>query len=163
MPPCTGILRGSRPSVARFAEYVELLDALLRGGRTTFAGTYYSAVDAPMHAGSIQQPRVPLTIAADKPRAMQVAARHGDRWVANSIYGEIAEKCRRLDAACEAIGRDPASIQRVLLVDEPVDALRSPAGELARAEALGFSETVFRFPHGGDRSALDAVAPSRSR
>lgn len=143
--------------VARFAEYVELVDALLTSERTTYVGTYYSAVDAPMHAGCVQRPRLPLTVAADKPRAMAVAARFGDRWVANSIYGEVAEKCGRLDIACAAIGRDPVTIERVLLIDEPADQLRSIDDELARADSLGFIETVFRYPHEGDRAVLDTL------
>lgn len=147
--------------VARFAEYVELVDALLTNERTTYSGTYYAAVDAPMHAGCVQRPRVPLTVAADKPRAMAVAARFGDRWVANSIYGEVAEKSARLDAACVAVGRDPASVERVLLIDEPADQLRSIDDELARAEALGFAETVFRYPHEGDRGVLAVLTSSR--
>lgn len=146
--------------VARFAEYVELVDALLRNERTTYAGTYYAAVDAPTHAGCVQRPRLPLTVAADKPRAMAVAARFGERWVANSIYGEVAAKCARLDAACEAIGRDPASIERVLLVDEPADQLRSIDDEMTRAERLGFGEIVFRYPHEGDRGVLAALRSS---
>ena len=149
--------------VARFAEYVELVDALLTNERTTSRGTYYSAIDAPMHGGCVQRPRVPFTVAADKPRAMAVAARFGDRWVANSIYGEVPEKCARLDAACEAVGRDPASIQRVLLVDHMTHEVASFGDELARAASLGFSETVFRFPHGGDRTSLDALAASLPR
>lgn len=149
--------------VARFAEYVELVDALLTNERTSFAGTYYSAVDAPMHGGCVQRPRVPFTVAADKPRAMAVAARFADRWVANSIYGEVAEKCERLDAACEAAGRDPATIERVLLVDHMTSEVPAFEDELARAASLGFTETVFRYPHEADRTSLDALAATLPR
>jgi alkanesulfonate monooxygenase SsuD/methylene tetrahydromethanopterin reductase-like flavin-dependent oxidoreductase (luciferase family) len=144
--------------VARFAEYVELLDALLTTPRTDFAGTYWSAVDAPMHAGCVQSPRVPFTIAADGPKAVAVAARFADRWVANTVYGEPEAKSARLDAACAAIGRDPSSLERVLLVDQPTHEVDSVDAWVERSAAMGFAETVFRYPHGGDRAGLERLA-----
>jgi alkanesulfonate monooxygenase SsuD/methylene tetrahydromethanopterin reductase-like flavin-dependent oxidoreductase (luciferase family) len=142
--------------VTRFAEYVELVHELLTTERTTFDGAYYTAVDAPMYGAR----RVPFTVAADKPRAMSVAARFGDRWVANTVYGDVEAKCRRLDDACTAIGRDPASIARVLLVDEFSFELSAAAleREVDGAVALGFAEVVVRHPLDGDRSTLEAFA-----
>jgi len=142
--------------VARFAEYVELVDRLLTNERTTFSGAYYDAVDAPMHGAR----RVPFTIAADKPRAMRVAARFGQRWVANTVYGEVEAKCRRLDEACAEVGRDPATIDRVLLVDQFTSELspRALEREVKAAATLGFSEVVVRHPLGGDRRTLEAFA-----
>lgn len=140
--------------VERLAEYVELLDLLLTNERTKFHGTYYDAVDAPMSGG-----RVPFTIAADGPRAMRVAARFGQRWVANTIYGDVAAKCRRLDDACAAIGRDPLTLGRVLLVDHSTAelSLAQFREQVDEAAALGFEEVVVRHPLDGDRAVFDAI------
>jgi alkanesulfonate monooxygenase SsuD/methylene tetrahydromethanopterin reductase-like flavin-dependent oxidoreductase (luciferase family) len=144
--------------VARFGEYLELLDRLLTAPVTDAAGDHYDAVGAPFHAGCVQSPRVPFTVAADGPRSMGVAARFGDRWVANTVYGEPEEKSRRLDAACEAIGRDPSTLERVLLVDQPTHEVDSVERWVERSAAMGFAATVFRYPHGGDRRALELLA-----
>src|SRR5262245_272044 len=52
-PPLTPSQR-----VDRFTEFVELLDLLLRNGRTTWRGGYYAAVDARSTPGCVQAPRV---------------------------------------------------------------------------------------------------------
>ena len=67
--------------VDRFAEFLELLDALLRGDRVTWSGSYFSAVDARSTPGPVQKPRPPFVVAANGPRAMALAARYGDGWV----------------------------------------------------------------------------------
>lgn len=148
--------------VERLAEYVELLDQLLTNDRTTFHGTYYDAVDAPISGG-----RVPFTIAADGPRSMRVAARFGQRWVANTIYGDVAEKCHRLDDVCVAIGRDPTTLGRVLLIDHSTAELSVAQidEQVGDAVALGFEEVVVRHPLDGDRAVFDAIIeglPGRS-
>ena len=66
--------------VARFGEYVELLSLLLAGGVTTYDGTYYQAKGAVMNPGSVQQPRLPIMVAALGPQMMHHAARHADIW-----------------------------------------------------------------------------------
>ena len=66
-----------RQRADRFAEFVALLDELLRIGRVDFAGEYYRAVDARSTPGCVQQPRAPFVVAANGPRSMRLAARFG--------------------------------------------------------------------------------------
>src|SRR5699024_2962135 len=47
----------------------------------THEGEFYQVDGARGRPGSVQQPRVPLLIAANGPRAMRMAAQHGDGWV----------------------------------------------------------------------------------
>src|SRR3954471_19509210 len=51
--------------VSRFAEFVELLDALLTQATTTYAGEWYRAVEARTVPGCVQQPRLPFVVAAN--------------------------------------------------------------------------------------------------
>ncbi len=67
---------------ARFAEFVDHLDRLLTEPAVErLDGRYYAAVDARAIPGCEQRPRVPFAVAGAGPRAMDVAARHGQLWV----------------------------------------------------------------------------------
>ena len=149
-----------RQRVERFAEFVELLDLLLTSPTTTYDGQWFTARDARMHPGCVQQPRLPFVVAANGPRAMRVVARHGQAWVTTGVtppddgeqrwWAALPDACERLDAALLAEGRDPADVQRYLSVDSSgafgpssVEHLRDVLG---RAEALGFHEVVVHWP-----------------
>ena len=66
--------------VSRLEEAVELIDLLQRQERTTYAGHFYQTEDAPLDPGPIQQPGIPLLIAAHRPRMLRLAARFADQW-----------------------------------------------------------------------------------
>jgi len=162
--------RGER--VARFSEFVDLLDELLTHPVTEWAGEHYEAHGARMIPGCVRSPRVPFVVAANGPRAMRVAARHGQGWATyGPPSGEGADDApagRRTTAAWEAwwaglgdlvarfddvareAGRDPAMIDRYLNVDasprfalESVDVFEESVG---RARALGFTDVVVHWP-----------------
>ena len=93
--------------VDRFGEYVELLGKLLAGGVTTYQGNYYQANGAVMNPGSVQQPRLPIMVAALGPQMMHHAARHADIWNTMSFaadldeqIGELADRCTTMDEIC---------------------------------------------------------------
>src|SRR5437763_421908 len=68
-----------------------------------------------------------LTPAGGGPRAIAVAARHAQTWVtlgdpsraaeldATACVEVVRHQSERLDAACEAIGRDPAEVDRLYM------------------------------------------------
>jgi alkanesulfonate monooxygenase SsuD/methylene tetrahydromethanopterin reductase-like flavin-dependent oxidoreductase (luciferase family) len=110
--------------VRRLEEQVVMLDALLRGEHVTREDgphrTRGAFIERP-----IQEPRPPILVAAQGPRALGVAARHADIW--NSMGGqplegerlspqEALDATRRqvelVEAACHATGRDPATLRR---------------------------------------------------
>ncbi|WP_153397916.1 LLM class flavin-dependent oxidoreductase, partial [Ornithinicoccus halotolerans] len=70
-----------RQRTDRFAEFVGLLDRLLTEDHVNHRGEYYAAVDARTLPGCVQRPRVPFVMAANGPRALRLAARHGQGWV----------------------------------------------------------------------------------
>ncbi len=170
-PPPT---RGER--VARFAEFVDLLDELLTHPVTERAGEHYEAHGARMIPGCVQQPRVPFVVAANGPRAMRVAARHGQGWATYgppSGDGPVAQEwdawwtglgalVARFDEVARDAGRDPAGIDRYLNVDaaprlalESVDVFEESVG---RARELGFTDVVVHWPRReGVYAASEAV------
>lgn len=163
-----------RARVDRFAEFLDLLDALLRTGRVTWRGGWYAAVDARSTPGCVQRPRTPFVVAANGPRSMRLAATYGDGWVTTGAEADdldgwwcgIAENVRRLEEALAATGRD--RIDRYLSLDSaPVYSLGSVdafTDAVGRAAGLGFTDVVTHWPResswfAGDEAILDSVAP----
>ena len=142
---------------SRLAEFTELLDLLLREPDTTFIGQWYTAHEARMIPGCVQRPRIPIALAAEGAKTLAVAARFADAWIA---YGGMSGEARdthtlasRLDDACAAIGRDPASIDRIYIAGDDeracasVEAFREMSG---RAERAGFTDFVVHHPRPDD-------------
>ena len=150
--------------VARFAEYVEIVDRLLSNEKSSFEGRYYRVKDAAMNPRPVQRPRPPIVIAALGPVMLRLAARHADNWNTLSFapsfdrqLAETSERIGRIDDACAAIGRDPASLRRSYLMFDP--ASRATGGRIAyyesedlfvdmvgRIRELGVSELGLYFP-----------------
>lgn len=159
----------------RFIEFVEVLDELLRQREVTRAGEYYAAQEARTHPGCVQEPRVPFAIAAAGPTGMRLAARHGQTWVTTGRRGQaepmraaegaafVAAQMAALDRACEAEGRDPATLGRLVLTGlELDDGLASPEAFVEVKEAYaaaGVTDLVIHWPRAtapyeGDDSIL---------
>lgn len=169
-----------RERFARFAEFAEALDVLLRfeppgSGGISFEGEWFTASNARMVGEPSQHPRMPLHIAADGPKGLALAARIGEGWVttggdstdAAAWWRRVAELSLRLDEACADAGRDPLSISRTLSLDaegryslESVNAFEDAAGYAAD---YGYTDVVSHWPrangiYAGDESVLDEVA-----
>jgi alkanesulfonate monooxygenase SsuD/methylene tetrahydromethanopterin reductase-like flavin-dependent oxidoreductase (luciferase family) len=98
--------------VGRFSEYLQVLKPLLANERVTLHGRHYDLTDASL---LMTHPPVPLMIAALGERMIGLAARYADAWNgggAATLDGEPFRTRRAaLQAACTAIGRDPAEIE----------------------------------------------------
>jgi alkanesulfonate monooxygenase SsuD/methylene tetrahydromethanopterin reductase-like flavin-dependent oxidoreductase (luciferase family) len=167
-----------RERTERFEEFVELTDLLLRSPQASWQGRHYAAHEARTAPGCVQQPRVPFAIAATGPRGMRLAARFAQTWVttgdrsgagpADPVTGAriVAEQMRRLDDACLASGRDPASLARLVLTGPALDGgLTAPAafdevrGQYADA---GVTDLVVHWPreqgpYAGDRQVFERI------
>ena len=104
----------ARERVDRFAEALEIWDRLQREERTTYDGQHYQIVDAPFEPKPLQRPRMPVLIGGSGPRMLRLAARHADIWNAVGTPDEGGALNQRLDIACAAAGRDPASLVRTV-------------------------------------------------
>lgn len=146
----------------RFEEFVDLLDRLLRGPETTYEGDHYAAHEARTYPGCVQQPRIPFAVAATGPRGMCLAARAAETWVttgarhktapvaADEGAADIAAQIEQLERACETEGRDPATIDRLVLTGPVLDSgLDSPQqwdDTVGAYEAVGVTDLVVHWP-----------------
>lgn len=164
-----------RERAERFEEWVALLDRLLSEPATTWDGVHYSAVDARQLPGCVQQPRVPLTVAAAGPRALRVAARHGQGWVTygpvgggedredpEGWYAAVAAQGEALTAALEVEQRPAAALRRLVQVGLdttwPVTDAAAYDDFLGRLTALGIDEVVVHWPRPHDGRGLSPAA-----
>ena len=154
--------------VDRFEEAVECISLLMGQERTTYHGRHYQLDDARLEPRPVQQPRIPILIAAHRPRMLRIAARYADQWdtfaaiagtATDGVEAEIAERIAALDDACRAIGRDPAEIRRSTWATSA--ALRSPEAYLdfvRRHHRLGFTDFSTVRPAAGDEGVLRSIA-----
>jgi F420-dependent oxidoreductase-like protein len=138
---------GAKERVDRFAEALEIWDSLQHKQRTTWGGVHYQLLDAPFQPKSLQPGGLPVLIGGSGPRMMRLIARHADIWNGIGTPEELAQMNQRLDEACAAEGRDPATLIRS--VSPSINMLASPDAFLESAEAYhaaGVPQIYFPWP-----------------
>jgi F420-dependent oxidoreductase-like protein len=128
------------PPIERRADILEEQLAIVRGllegpDGWTFAGSAYRVDDARFRPKPSPMP--PIVVGGDgTPRGLRIAARWADEFDLTGASPERArERFDRLDAACEAAGRDPATLRRSVMAGVVVG--RDDAAVGARLEAVG--------------------------
>jgi alkanesulfonate monooxygenase SsuD/methylene tetrahydromethanopterin reductase-like flavin-dependent oxidoreductase (luciferase family) len=105
--------------VGRFEEALQILVPLVRGERVTFEGPWNRVEDAVLLPPP-RHPSMPILIAAKGERMLRLTARHADAWQ-TAWFGlpdeRYAERHDGLLAACDAEGRDPATLELTVGVD----------------------------------------------
>jgi alkanesulfonate monooxygenase SsuD/methylene tetrahydromethanopterin reductase-like flavin-dependent oxidoreductase (luciferase family) len=166
--------------VARFAEFVELVDLLLRQEFTDYDGRFYKCAGAETLPLPVR-PRPPLTVAAHGPKMLRIAARFADGWSSWGGYGVdaeedfyrvTAERSRRFDDLCTEMDRDPTSIRLSVVCFPPLVPWESVdyfTDLVGRMRTIGIDEFVLYWPQAWrqdprERAAFDeitsAVIPS---
>jgi F420-dependent oxidoreductase-like protein len=147
----------------RLDEACQVVRLLMTQERSDFEGRYYRLRDAPCEPKPAQA-HLPLLVGTAGERVgMRIAARRADIWNCWSTPEILRHKLGVLAAHCEAVSRDPASLQRstqaLLLVSEDPSRLEewraqphpmptllgTPsqiAEQLAAFDALGLDEFV---------------------
>ena len=162
--------------VERFAEYVELIGRLFSQALTTYEGRYYQVNGAPRQP-SLQTPRPPILVAALGRRMMHLAARHADIWNSMSFLPSFEEqlaetraRCEAIDAECDAIDRDPATLRRSYTMFDAQARSRGGAigyyksrerfiDEVSRLAELGISDVGLYYPLNPDQlGSFETVA-----
>lgn len=179
-----GILDDAQPPpkerADRLAEWVQLMDRLLTGPRTTYEGRFWSVHDAVTEPGCVQRPRVPFAIAGVGPRAMRLAVRYADTWVTQganhgdslTCFEAVRGQLARLDESCAAEGRTLRRLLRTGAPEEPwlesIEAYRDLAGRYAE---LGITDLALHWPHernpfgrdpAREREVLEQIAAERT-
>jgi alkanesulfonate monooxygenase SsuD/methylene tetrahydromethanopterin reductase-like flavin-dependent oxidoreductase (luciferase family) len=97
----------------QFQEGLEIIGPLLREGRVDKRGTYFSAPDCEMRPRGPRPGGPPIHVAARGPRMLRLTAQHADGWNAAWFGRPTLFKQRHADllAACEDVGRDPATLE----------------------------------------------------
>jgi hypothetical protein len=137
----------AKERVDRFAEALEIWELLQTRERTTYDGVHYQLLDAPFQPKSLQSPRMPVLIGGSGPRMLRLTARHADIWNCGGTPDEAAATNRRLDGACAAEGRDPATLIRT--VSPGINLLESVeafAEGVAAYQRAGFRDVYLPWP-----------------
>jgi alkanesulfonate monooxygenase SsuD/methylene tetrahydromethanopterin reductase-like flavin-dependent oxidoreductase (luciferase family) len=102
--------------VSRFAEALQIISALLRDGHVDFAGTYYSARDCELRPRGPRPQGPPILVGGSGERMLRLTARYADAWNADRQNDAAAwqDLNARVDQACADVGRDPATLSRVI-------------------------------------------------
>jgi alkanesulfonate monooxygenase SsuD/methylene tetrahydromethanopterin reductase-like flavin-dependent oxidoreductase (luciferase family) len=155
--------------VGRFREALRIVDRLLRGETVTYEGKYYRVEEASLGAAPLQRPRPPLTIAAHGPTMLKISAAQADKCVfsdRDAVLGKnpldaVRERNARLDADCQALGRDPGTLGRMLHrfgrpgPENPWASTEAFSDLVGRYREAGIGEFIFNYPPvGGQRPAI---------
>jgi alkanesulfonate monooxygenase SsuD/methylene tetrahydromethanopterin reductase-like flavin-dependent oxidoreductase (luciferase family) len=156
---------------ARFAEFVDFVDELLRLPATTREGRFFAAYEAHTAPGCLRRPRLPLALAATGSRGLRLAATHADAWVtagpARWADGFTPEEClqavtvqvRLLHKACAESARDVASIDRIFVATDMAGSFLASEDHFLRlAEsyaAIGITHLVLHWPRAQGIFAAD--------
>jgi probable F420-dependent oxidoreductase len=140
--------------VNRFEEAIQIVRSLLTEDTTTFHGACYDITDAPCDPKPVQSP-LPILVGTRGPRMLRITARHADEWNTWGSPEDAAVQRAALVAACEAVGRDPATMRTSVNAFIDLGGGAAPSGravlsgsagqvadQLGRYAELGFDEFI---------------------
>jgi alkanesulfonate monooxygenase SsuD/methylene tetrahydromethanopterin reductase-like flavin-dependent oxidoreductase (luciferase family) len=159
----------ARERVDQLEEALDVVTALLSGEPATFAGRHYRLEGALALPRPIQH-RIPILIAAHRPRMLRLAARRADMWdtfatiegtATEGVTSGLADRVAVFEAACRELGRDPAAVRRSVWVgSEPFDSPASYAEFVERHRSLGFTDLTAGLPPKDRWATVRKVATS---
>lgn len=165
----------ARP-VARYGEAVEVVTRMLREPALTFEGEFFRTVDAEVIPAGPRAAGPPVWVAGLGDRTARVAARFGDAINVNLPLTGADDMARLVSiaaTACEAVGRDPATLEltgwgRVVLDDDGLaldrdGCLRGSVQEVAASvrsfAAAGLRHMTFYIGAPDEPSRFPALTP----
>jgi F420-dependent oxidoreductase-like protein len=101
----------------RLDEALEIIKLLWSNERSSFNGKHYELRDASFNPKPLQQPRPPILVGATGENvALKIVAKHADMWNSFGTPEVFRHKITILDEHCRKLGRDPATIEKSVLV-----------------------------------------------
>ena len=138
--------------VDRLEEAVEIVVRLMTEPRVTFEGRHYRLDDAVCEPRPVQRPRIPVLIAAHRPRMIHLAARLADQWdtfpalegaATDGVTSSVEERMTAFEAACLDAGRDPGAVRRSTWGLPPTVASEAAYRAFVRRQLdLGFTDVA---------------------
>lgn len=107
--------------ISRFEEAFTIIRTLLRDGHIDFDGAYYQLRDCELLPRGPRPDGPPLLVGSNGPRMLRITMPHVQAWNAwfwwfgNTPAG-LADHHALVNAACAAVGRDPAEVERTVAV-----------------------------------------------
>jgi F420-dependent oxidoreductase-like protein len=137
------------PRMDALEEQLQLIGMQWEDGPFSLEGRFWSVENLDAQPKPVQRPRPPLILGAKGgPRSLRLAARFADEY--NTVFllpEEVRDLRRRLDAACEAVDRDPATLPLSMMTSWMVGADRRElverATRLARWKGEGADGEAF--------------------
>lgn len=153
--------------IDRLEEAIQLIVALTTTEQVDFEGRHYRLDGARLEPKPVQA-RIPLLIAAHRPRMIRLAARYADQWdtfpalagtATDGVTESIEDRVRRFDAACVEAGRDPASIRRSTWAEAPAARDADAYADFVRRHAaIGFTDFATVHPGAAHLATLRHIA-----
>jgi alkanesulfonate monooxygenase SsuD/methylene tetrahydromethanopterin reductase-like flavin-dependent oxidoreductase (luciferase family) len=150
----------------RFAEYVEIVDGVLRGAGQpySFQGKHLWVRDVATAPGAIQRPRPPIVTGGQSPTVLRVTAERADVWNTIGPFGASLDEMvevtgrqnRQLDEMMASAGRDPKTLRRSIAFYQASDPWSAPVGlegVVERFAKVGMTEFVLGWPEEPGREA----------
>jgi F420-dependent oxidoreductase-like protein len=101
----------------RLDESLEVIKRLCGEDHASFAGRYHELRAASFRPKPIQRPHPPILIGASgENMALGIVAKHAQMWNSFGTPDVFRHKIARLTDHCERIGRDPATIEKSVLL-----------------------------------------------
>jgi alkanesulfonate monooxygenase SsuD/methylene tetrahydromethanopterin reductase-like flavin-dependent oxidoreductase (luciferase family) len=138
----------------RLGEFVGVVDRLLSGDTADHDGPYYPYAQAAMSPAPVAG-RIPLIVAANGPKALAVAAAHGDGWVTFPGAAEEEEFHAASIERLKLLGTVP---RRILLAYGSIKPWSSPDAFprlVERYRGIGFTEIITYAPKDEERPVFD--------
>ena len=136
--------------IDRLRETIEILRRMWTEDEFDFHGRYYQLERNRNEPKPIQPAGPPLLIGGWGNRMLRLVAEYADVWnisgPPHTDFDTLTDRVRRLDAECDRIGRDPAtlsrSLQQIVSYDDPAET----RAIVHRAVGLGFDHIVLSLP-----------------
>jgi len=127
----------------RLEETLEIIKRLWTEERASFSGRYHELRNASFNPKPLQQPYPPIMIGASgENMALGIVARHAQMWNSFGTPEVFRHKITRLNDHCERTKRDPATIEKSVLLSGQLP-LNEARRRIDEYTAAGVTHLIF--------------------